>query len=94
MAYEQTTELLKLEKNSDTFQVVTKVENKKGGFSIDLRNHWKNPEGVVVPLKKGIRFSDEDILDVVKSIIKCLETHELEELQDEISELLENDEDE
>ena len=92
MAYasNKETELLKIKKgNSGNYQVITKVENTKTkDVSVDLRNMFTSDDDQILPTKKGIRISGEDLLDVMKSMLLCLEVNELEDLKEDIDNLL------
>ena len=97
MAYNASTnetELLKIKKgNIGNYQVVTKVENTKTkDVSVDLRNMFTSDEGEILPTKKGIRISGEDLLDVMKALILCLDVTELDDLKEDIDNLLDENE--
>ena len=92
MAYtaNKETELLKIKKgNSGNYQVITKVENTKTkDVSVDLRNLFTSDDNQILPTKKGIRISGEDLLDVMKAMINCLDVTELDDLKDAIDDIL------
>ena len=92
MAYaaNKETELFKIKKgNSGNYQVITKVENTKTkDVSVDLRNMFTSDDDQILPTKKGIRISGEDLLDVMKAMLNCLDVTELDDLKDAIDDIL------
>lgn len=88
MAYsreeEKREELLVFDKGRDKI-VVSKIDY-KGNESIDIRTYYINQENELTPTQKGVRFSCENLLDVVKVLTKQLETDEKMDLASMLSE--------
>lgn len=97
MAYsnEQSVELTKIQKNNrGDFIVVSKVTNStSGNVSVDLRQYYTDDNDDLLPTKKGVRFSAENLLEIMKALTEALETDEKEELVDFLNEVLSDEDD-
>lgn len=88
MAYnasnEERVELFNIAKGNKGDAVVgTKITNKNtGNISIDIRQFYTDDEGELKPTSKGVRFSAENLLEVMQGLITALEADEVEDLVD------------
>ena len=55
-----------------------------GNQSIDIRRYYTNNDGEKAPTSKGIRFSTEDTVDVIKALMSTLSEEELQLLNESI----------
>ena len=85
MGYEaqKTTVLLEVEKGTrgDKIVVAKLVGEKTGNENIDIRMYYSDKDsGELKPTSKGVRFSTESTLDIVKALVSTLSDLEKEEL--------------
>lgn len=77
MAYENNkTEVLStIEKNSRGDKiVVSKITGETSGkVSIDIRLYYTDDNDELQPTKKGVRFSEESTVDVIKALLKTVD---------------------
>jgi len=92
-ANEERKELVKIEKgNRGDAIVASQITNKNtGNVSIDIRQFYTNDEGVLSPTSKGVRFSAENLMEVMKGLAFALEADELMDLADELEVLAGDD---
>lgn len=88
MAYnannEERKELVMVEKGvSGNCIKAAQITNKNSGnVSIDIRTFYTDKEGNICPTSKGVRFSADSLLDIMKGLADALEVDEKELLID------------
>lgn len=89
-------ELASVQKNNrgDFIKVAELTNNTSGNMSIDIRLFYTNDDDKVLPSPKGVRFSNEILLDVLKGLAKGLEMDEVFELKDALEEMIESEDEE
>lgn len=74
---------------------VSKSTNTKNNeVLVDIRTYYTNTEkdNEIAPTKKGVSFNAENLLDVMKALVKILEADEVMDLQEYLEEELSFDE--
>jgi hypothetical protein len=86
-------ELATIQKNSrGDFVIVSKVTNKNSGnSSIDIRQYYTNDADEVKPTSKGVRFSTEELLEIMTGLVNALEPDEVDDLAGILAEKLGED---
>lgn len=97
MAYNASNEerdtLVSLKKgNRGDMVIANKITNKNtGSVSVDIRQYYTNDEGEVLPTSKGVRFNSENLKEFIKGLVQALESDEVLDLADELSEMTDED---
>lgn len=73
--------------NRGDFIIVKNIVDAKGNQSIDIRYHFTNDDDQVLPTKKGVRYSSELALEVIRAQAECLEASDLQDLMEELQSL-------
>lgn len=69
--------------------IVKKITNKtSGSVSIDIRRHYTDDEDVIKPTTKGLRIKDEAVPDVILAAAKSIETTDLVDLIEKLSNIV------
>lgn len=89
MAYnstdEKSEELCRIVTNSKKI-VARKIETSRG-TSVDIREYFDNDEGQELPTKKGVRFSSENVAELVKAMIPMMEKNDIMDIMELATEL-------
>jgi transcriptional coactivator p15 (PC4) len=91
MAYNSTDE-----KSEELCRIVTsskkivarKIENSRG-ISVDIREYFDNDDGEELPTKKGVRFSSENVAELVKAMLPMMEKSDIMDIMEIATELTE-----
>lgn len=91
MAYnstdEKSEELCRIVTNSKKI-VARKIENSRG-ISVDIREYFDNDDGEELPTKKGVRFSSENVAELVKVMLPMMEKSDIMDIMEIATELTE-----
>lgn len=91
MAYnstdEKSEELCRIVTNSKKI-VARKIENSRG-ISVDIREYFDNDDGEELPTKKGVRFSSENVAELVKAMLPMMEKSDIMDIMEIATELTE-----
>lgn len=90
-------EVLTFEKGKDykgnmEYIRVSKVTNTKNGdVSVDIRKYYTAENDELKPAKEGVRFSAENLADVMLALTKCMEADEVMDFIDKVQEDFDSD---
>ena len=79
-------ELVTVNKNNRGDAIVaTKITSKaSGNVSIDIRQYYTDDNDELKPTSKGVRFSVENLLEVMEGLAVALEANEMMDLADKL----------
>lgn len=70
-------------------KIVARKIEKSRGISVDIREYFDNDDGEELPTKKGVRFSSENVAELVKAMLPMMEKSDIMDIMEIATELTE-----
>ena len=80
------------EDKKEYIKILKATNPKNNEFSVNIRTYYTKANKEIEPTPKGVFFNAENLLDVIKALVKILEADEIMDLQEYLEEELSFDE--